>query len=118
MASTALRDKKIAVGLILIMLFGFYVTSITVEYVQAADHGYGSGFSHQYHVSPSVVKVVAAEDHLSIPAHISAAALSNLTLGNHGHGLWHDTWRWLLTLIAFGLLLWFWYAVCSRIGSI
>jgi hypothetical protein len=117
-ATPTLRDKRIAVGLLLALLLIFYVASIATEYVQGANHGYGTGFSNQAHVPPQVVQQVAIQDHKSIPTNISAAALSNLTLGNHGHGLWHDTWRWALTIVALGVLLVFWYAVISRIGAI
>jgi hypothetical protein len=119
MASTALRDKKRAVGLVLVMLLLFYVGSIGIEYLQAARHGYGTGFTNQYHVAPSVVRQVQAEDpHLKIPPHVTARELSKLTLGNHGHGLWHDLWRWLATITALVFLLAFWYFVISRLGTI
>jgi hypothetical protein len=118
MAQATLRDKRIGVALILALLLVFYVAAIATEYVQGIDHGYGTGFSNQKHVPPEVVRQVALQDHKAIPANIGAGALSTLTLGNHGHGLWHDTWRWVLTILVFGVLLWFWYAVISRIGPI
>jgi hypothetical protein len=118
MAAATLRDRRIAVGLVLGLLLVFYVASIATEYIQAADHGYGTGFSNREHPSPAVVKQLSAEDHIAIPPHVSAAALSNLTLGNHGGGFWHDTWRWILTVIAFVVILAFWHNVISRIGPI
>jgi hypothetical protein len=118
MAASAVRDKKIAVGLILALLFGFYAISITVEYVQAADHGYGTGFTNQYHVPASVVRQVAATDNLKIPANISASALSSLTQGDHSNSAWNETWRWVLTALACALVLVFWYVVLSRLGTL
>jgi hypothetical protein len=118
MAANAVRDKKIAVGLILALLLAFYVGSVAVEYVQAGDHGYGTGFTNRYHVPASVVRQVSAEDNIKIPAHISAAALSNLTQGDHSNGAWNEIWRWALTALACALVLWFWYAILSRIGTL
>jgi hypothetical protein len=114
--SKAMRDKRFAVGLILVMLALFYAVSIGVEYVQSSDHGYGSGFSNQYHVPQSVIKQVSVEDHISIPANVTAKQLSNMTLGNHGGGVWHDVWRWVLTVGVLLFLLWFWWTVCSKVG--
>src|ERR1700745_1727974 len=107
MAANAVRDKKIAVGLILALLFAFYAISITVEYVQAADHGYGTGFSNQYHVDPSVVKQVAAEDNLKTPADVTAGQLSSMTQGDHSNGVWNEFWRLGLTALLCALVLWF-----------
>src|SRR5258707_431900 len=99
MAVNAVRDKKIAIGLILALLFGFYAASIAVEYVQAADHGYGTGFTNQYHVPASVVRQVAAQDNLKIPANVSASTLSSMTQGDHSSGAWNETWRWVLSAL-------------------
>jgi hypothetical protein len=118
MAANAVRDKKIAIGLILALLLGFYAVSITVEYVQAANHGYGTGFTNQYHVPASVVREVGAQDNLKIPANISASALSSMTQGDHSTGVWNETWRWVLTALAAALVLAFWYVMLSRLGTL
>src|ERR1700757_2876822 len=118
MAVKAMREKKQAVGLIIVMLFCFYIGSIGVEYIQSAKHGYGSGFSHQYHVPQSVVRQVAVQDHLRIPATVTAKQLSDMTLGNHQKGWFNEVWRWVLTVAALIGVMWFWYFVCSRIGPV
>ena len=118
MAANAVTDKKIAVGLILLLLLGFYAGSIATEYIQSANNGYGSGFTNRYHVPPSVIRQVSAEDHLRIPARVTAAQLSNMTLGDHKKTAWNEIWRWVATAIAMALVLGFWYVVLSRLGTL
>jgi hypothetical protein len=116
--TASLRDKRIATGLLLGVLLIFYVTSIGTEYVQGINHGYGTGFTNQQHVSRSVIDRFEVQLQRKLPDTITTAQLGKLTNDTSNSGVWNETWRWLATVAALIGLLWFWYVVISRIGAI
>jgi len=117
-AAASLRDKRIAVAMLLGFLFVFYAASLGTEYVQSINHGYGSGFTNQQFVSRDVIERFETKLHRPIPDTITAEELAHLTNKTPDLSLWGETWRWLASIGLMLSLLAFWWVVISRIGSI
>jgi hypothetical protein len=106
------RSQKVAVYMILITLVLFFSGAILVQELQAVRHGYGSGFSHDSHVPPQILR----QAHL--PPGTSAEELAERTMVKNGSGFLHDTWRIALTFVLLALIILWWYTVISRLAPL
>jgi hypothetical protein len=106
------RDQKIALGLLMTLCFGSFAVFIVIDFMLAAEHGYGSGFTDRKHVPDQVAIEWGAQ-----PG-ISAEDLADQTKETGGTGIWHDTWRYAVTLIGMTAIVAFWYQLQSKFRTI
>jgi heme A synthase len=106
--------------MMLILLVGWGVTIVTIEFVQAGVHGYGTGFSNDGYLPKSLLQLPQVRDN---PRAIRAIktenqqAFINATNVQQGGGIFHDTWRILATLAVELLVILTWYIIASRSGT-
>ncbi|MGE4427423.1 MAG: hypothetical protein AB7G37_13305 [Solirubrobacteraceae bacterium] len=116
----AFRGPRLGVTLMLTLLIGWAMVTITTQFIQAANHGYGSGFGDGGHLSQKLAErpgVARNPEALRAIDNQDREAFQRATNVDNGGGLWHDTWRLVLTL---GLIVGFMfgaYLLMSRSGS-
>jgi hypothetical protein len=106
------RDQKIALGLLMTLCLGSFAAFIVIDVILAAHYGYGSGLTNRGHVPDEVAIAWGAQ-----PG-ISAQELANRTKETGPTGLWNDTWRFAVTLIAMSATVAFWYQLQSKFRTI
>ena len=104
------RGRKLGAILLLTFAVGWFVTMVTLQFVQAGRHGYGSGFGDGGRVPPAVVQQVGGR---SDPEFVTAATNRP---GSSG-GIFGDTWRISLSVAVLLGTIFFWYVVMSRVGT-
>jgi hypothetical protein len=115
------KGQQLGVTLMVIMLFGWITVTLGTQFLQASNHGFGSGFGDGRQLDPSLQHRQGVSDNPAAVAAVKAndrdAFIDATNDFDNGGGLWHDAWRLLLTLGVCITMIFFWYFMMSRTGS-
>ncbi|MGH9036937.1 MAG: hypothetical protein ACRD0O_14335 [Acidimicrobiia bacterium] len=102
--------RRLGTRLMLAFTVGWFLTMITLQFVQASQHGYGSGFGDGGRVPPEVVEQVGVGDDVE-------ALVQTTSRPGSGGGAFGDVWRIVFSVAVLLGIIFFWYVVMSRVGS-
>lgn len=109
---TALRTKHAAATVLLVTLFiALFAIPIIVMEAQAIRQGYGTGFSNQSYVPPSVALAAGLKPGATPEQVVKATAHI------YPDRFWPDTWRLTATILIIVGLIVFWYYIMSQLGT-
>ena len=110
MAHRTADRQRLGVYLVTTITVGWLVLMVSLQFVQAARHGYGSGFGDGGRIPPAIVRQAGVG--------VDRQAIADV-LNEPGAeaGIWGETWRITVTVIVLLAIIGVWYLVMSRVGT-